>query len=248
MPFRSLDPTTAVAAPAVLSGAPLVSVGDTLVSMQNELVLEFGSRSDVDVTRITKWINWAYRALSGMLQIQELKASLAIVGVVDQPFYLLPRQVRAIRNVSVRDSTRYAKGGINLILSNEEEYKRQADNAAIKPYLAPQNYFRYGRMLVVYPDFVSVQTLDVDYWVRPDPLVNSTDSPLLPEEFHEPLLLFARQKGWRSLQEFKKSAIAGNDFVSTLRPLIDSKSEEEENAPSGLTVARKASDLTRARR
>jgi hypothetical protein len=248
MPFRSLDPSTAAAAPVITSGAPLASVGETLTTLQNELVLEFGSRGDVDLPRITKWINWAYRGLCGMLTLQELKASLVINGVVDQPFYLLPRQVRAIRNVSLRDSTHYYKGGINLTLSNEEEYKRQPDNTATRPYFAPKKYFRYNRMLVVWPDFVSVLTMDVDFWIRPDPLVNPTDSPILPEEFHEPLLLYTRQKGWRSLQEFKKAATAGNDFISVLRPLRNTDGEEQENAPAGLTVARKASDLTRTRR
>lgn len=248
MPFRALDPTTAAAAPVVTFGAPLTSSGETLASLRAELLLELGSRGDTDTTRLNKWINWGYRNLCGMLKLQELKASFQINGVVGQPFYLLPRQVRSIRNISVRNSVYYMKGGINLLLSNEEEYKRQADNAAFVPPVAPLNYFRYNRMLVVYPDFISVLTLDLEVWIRPDNLVNDTDSPILPEEFHEPLLLHARYKGFRSLRLYKEASSAQNDFVATLRPLIDTDGEEEENSPRGLTVARKASDLTSVRR
>ncbi len=249
MPFRALDPTTAQAAPVITSGAPLVSVGETLSSMRSELLLELGSRADVDTTRLNKWINWGYRNLCGMLKLQELKFSFSINLIVGQPFYALPVQVRSVRNVSVEDATRYpTTGGVNLLMSNEEEYKRQPNNAAVKPYLSPQNWFRYGRMLVVFPDPVYVLPIDIDAWLRPDKLVLDADSPVIPEEFHEPLILHARRRAWRSLQEFSKANIAANDFLEALRPLIDTDGEEEENNPRGLTVVRKASDLTSVRR
>jgi hypothetical protein len=248
VPFRALDSSVAAAAPATTAGAPLVSVGETLGSLRAELIIELGSRNDVDAPRVDKWINWAYKNLAGMLKLQELKGSLVVNLVVDQPFYLLPIQVRSIRQLSVRDSTRYYKGGVNLIESNEDEYRRQADNATYKPYLSPLNWFRYKRMLVFFPDPVAVLPVDVDFWVRPDDLVGDTDSPLLPPEFHEPLLLHARHRAWRSLRNYVEAKQAANDFLQALRPLIDTDAEEAAEAPHGLTVVRRASDLHAVRR
>lgn len=248
MPFRALDPTTAVAAPVTTLGAPLTSVGETLSSLRSELFLQLGSRADTDNPRLNKWLNWAYRNLAGMLKLGELKGSLRIDLVVDQPFYKVPIQVRSVINLSVRDSTRYYKGGINLLKSDEYEYRRYADNAATKPYLSPLNWFRFGRMLVVFPDPVYVLPVDMEFWIRPDDMVADTDSPILPPEFHEPLLLHARHRAFRSLRLYTEAKEAENDFLVALRPLIDNDAEEEAEAPRGLTVARKASDLTRVRR
>lgn len=247
MPYRALDPSTAATAPVTTAGAPLVSVGETLFSLRSELLLEIGSRSDVDPTRLNKWINWAYRNLAGMLKVGEMKRSMVFNTVAGQPFYLLPVQVRSIRAISVEDSTNFYRGGTKLTLSDEDEYKRQPDSA--RTYnKGPRKYFRYNRMVVVYPDPVAVQPLDMEFWVRPDDLTDDTHSPILPIEFHEPLLLHSRHRAWRSLQEFQKANLAANDFLQVLRPLIDTDAEEAGEAPRGLTVARKASDLTRARR
>jgi hypothetical protein len=243
MPFRLLDPTTAAAAPVITAGAPLVSVGETLASFRAELLLELSSRSDVDTTRLNKWINWAYRSTAAMLKISELKAAFRINLAVGQPFYMMPIQLRSIEQLSMPDLADYYKGGSKLTPSNVDEYRRQPDLAGV-----PQNYFRFGRMLVVYPDPNAVLPLDFEYLLRPDDLVLDTHSPLLPQEFHEPILLYARHKAWRSVRNYGEAAIAKNDFLAELRPLINTDGEEAQQAPSGLTVARRASDLTRSRR
>lgn len=248
MPFRALDPSTAAAAPVSTAGAPLTSIGDTLASIRAELQLDLGGSGDLDVPRMNKWINWAYRNLAAMLKLKELEGSLVINLVVDQPFYNVPIQVRSIRQLSVRDSTRYAKGGINLHESDVYEYRRQPDNAYFKPYESPLNWFRFGRMLVFFPDAVYVLPVDVEFWIRPDDLVDDTDSPILPPEFHEPLQLLALHRGFRARRLRAEAKEAYNDFLTALRPIIDTDGEEESEAPRGLTVARKASDLNRVRR
>lgn len=247
MPFRALDPATAVAAPVTLIAAPNVSVGETLSSLRDELTLELSTRGDVDPTRINKWINWGYQNVAGMLKINELKRNLVIVTVAGQPFYMLPIQVRSIMYASVRDSGNFIRGGIELLPSNEGEYRRQSDSSTIYNR-GPRNYFRYGRMLVVYPDPITVQSVDLDVYIRPDDLVADTDSPLLPKEFHEALLLSAKHRAWRSLRNYQEANLAANDMLTVLRPLIDTDAEEADNVSRGLTVARKASDLTRSRR
>lgn len=249
MPFRLLDPSTAVAAPVVTFGAPLTSVGETLGSLRAELLLQLSSRSDVDTPRLNRWINWAYRSLAGMLKLNELKASMTFATVSGQPFYMLPVQVRSVKGISIKlpGSASY-KGGVNLTMMTEDEYYREPDLPASATTSWPTSYFRFGRMLVVWPDPAAVYSLYHRVVIRPDDLVNDTDSPILPKEFHEPLLLYARYKAWRSLRNLPEANLAKNDFISELRPLIDTDAEETEEQPRGLTVARRASDLTRSRR
>jgi hypothetical protein len=243
VPFRLLDPSIAAAAPVVTAGTPLTSVGETLLSLRSELLLQLSSRTDADATRINRWINWAYRNLAAMLKLSELKASMQLNLAVGQPFYLLPVQVRSIQAVSMADAIDYANKGIKLFLSNEDEYRRQSDRSG-----TPQNYFRFGRMLVVYPDPDTLFPIYLEFLIRPKDLVADTDSPILPQEFHESLLLYARHKAWRSLRNYQEASLAKNDFLTELRPLIDTDGEEAQQAPSGLTVARSANDLTRSRR
>lgn len=247
MPFRLLDPTTAAPAPVVTAGAPLISVGDTLAAIRSEMLLELSSRSDVDTARLNKWINWGYRSLCAMLTPTELKGAFSILTVASQPFYLLPVQVRSIKLISIRTASIRA-GGVELIPMDEDEYIRQPDLPTSVSTSWPTKYFRYGRMLVLWPDPRAVYTLDINYMIRPDDMTADNHSPLLPVEFHEPLLFHAKAKAWRSLRNYQEANIASNDFLAALRPLIDTDGEEKQQQPRGLTVARRVSDLTRSRR
>ena len=242
MPYAVLDPSTAAASPTTTAGAPLTSVGETLASIKAELLLQLGNRDDLTASRQNMWINWAYRNVCGMLTLKELFGSLPIAIVASQPFYSIPVQVAWVKRFGVIDTVDYGiAGGREFEMIDEASYRILPDFTD-----EPSRYFRHRRMLVVWPTPLNNRTAPLDFRVRPDDLVNGTDSPLLPIEFHEPILLSARYRALRSLLNWKDAAVAQNDFVSCIKPLLNTDAEESVGQFSVVAPKRSKTSLFRA--
>lgn len=245
MPFRALTTATAQAAPVTLLGAPLVDVGETLLSLRDELNLDLGDRDDVDTTRLNRWINKAYRHLAASLDIQELHGSLIINTVVDQPFYLLPKQVHWITDLAISDEDNYpSEEGRQLSLIDRIGYRR----LPVHDSGTPTKFFRFNKMLVIYPDPDDVYPLALDFKIRPDDMTADNHSPLLPVEWHEPLGLRAHRVALRSLRLHREGAVAQNNYVEAIRPMLDAEAEERTSMEAHVSPAREVRDTYRNRR
>lgn len=243
MPFTVLDESTAAAAFVTTQGAPLVSSGETLLSLREELLLELGSRDDVTPARLDKWINWAYRNVSGMFALKESFGSAEVSVVADQPFYLVPKQVAWVKRLQVSDNETYGLAeGRRLLMIDEARYR----NLPVKEG-EPTKFFRWRRMLVLWPTPENARTLSLDFKVRFDDLVNDTDSPILPQEFHEPILLSAKHRALRALNSTAAAQLAYNDFLVAIRPLQNTDAEETLGEDGNVFPARHESDLYRSR-
>lgn len=244
MPYIVLDESLAETAESVTIGAPLTSVGMTFADFKTELAAELGSRTDVTTasTRLALWINWAYRNVAAMLTIKELQGSFAQPVIDDQPFYALPVQVAWIRRVSVIDDTNFLAGGRELEMIDESAYRLLADLDD-----EPTRYFRYRRMLVLWGTPDTSYDLSIDCRIRPDSLVDATDSPLLPEEFHESILLYSRYRAFRSLRLYSEATVALNDALAVLRPLLNTDAEEMDGAIQQVQPVRSKSQLFQGR-
>lgn len=251
MPYQRLDPTTAAAAPAVTLGAPLSNQEETLGSLREELSLLMGQRDDVTPDRFDRWINDAYRTLASMLDIEELDVSFSFSTVADQPFYLLPPELSVPRRVSLIDTVNFLEGGQELELSDESEYRKLADSTlyltSISGLGIPLKWFRYGTMLVIWPTPVGVNTIAVDGKVRPRKMVLDTDSPILPAEWNEVLLLCAKSKTFRGIQEFENATLAWNDYLDELRSRSNTKAETATRTHGGLVPVHSNRNLRRRR-
>lgn len=241
MPYLVLDPSIAAAAPVVTAGNPLTSTGETLLSLRNELRLMLGNRGDIPQTRYDLWLNQAYIDVATSLDIDVLRSSYGFTTVADQPFYMLPAAVFSTRGASLINTVLYPEtGGKPLEKSNLDEFR-----AAKYVRDVPRSYFREGKMLVLWPVPDQAYTIAVDYVVRPSYMVNPTDSPILPLEFHEVILQAARQKGFAALLEFDKSVVANNDFVDLVRRKEDSGASEDNGRVIGSSVPHRRRSIFR---
>lgn len=239
MPYIAFDPATAAAAPASTLGAPLTSIGWTFADYQVRLLEELGNTADATLVRRKLWINDAYKHLLGLLKMQEMKGTIEQATVAAQPLYLVPSNVRSVLRVGVIDDETYTtQGGRKLTLIDEHSYRMLPDTDA-----EPVSYFRYGRMLVLYPTPDDVRTMIWEVVARPASLVDDTDSPIVPEEFHEAILLRAKHVGFRALRRYTDAAAAQNDFVSTIRFLRDAEADEEEDKQASVIPIRSARQL-----
>jgi hypothetical protein len=243
MPYRLLSEAAAAAENPTNSGVPLTSVGKTLIEFTDELLVDLANRSDADLTFRKACVNWAYRFMVASLNLKECFGSSEIFLTVDQPFYLLPPQVAALRRVAVLDEDTYAQGGRPLLPIDEDIYYRLPDWDD-----EPTHQFRWRRMLVVYPDPITVRTVVTTFRIRPDDLVADTDSPILPPEFHEAMQDLALSRALRKKREWQSAAAAKAAYKDDLSTLIDTDGEEQGQLVSGVSFIENPLDLLRISR
>lgn len=243
MPYKVLDPTQAAAAPVTTVGAPLVSTGETLASIQTELLLRLGSRTDISTPRLSAWINKGYRNVAGMLTLKELEGSIGLSLVAAQPFYALPLCVSFIKRLGVQDSVHYnVWQGRELGMIDQARYRNLPEETN-----PPTAYFRQARMVVIWPTPDTAYTAPLDFKVRPNDLVNATDSPLLPTEFHHAIILQAHVVALGALLNWTDQAKVRNEFVTEIKPLLNTDAEESsgQNAVVSPTYMKKSLFRTR---
>ena len=242
MPYLVLDPTTAATAPTTVIGAPLTSYGKTLDSMSSELLARLGGRADIDASRITGWINDAYTSLAANLTIEELKSSIALPLVVDQPLYLLPECILTTISVANIDTTDFPTYG-----GNELE-KKDLDWFLKEPMWSgyPTSFFKQGQMLVIYPTPDDTYGLAVNFWIRPADLVATTDSPIFGREWHEAVLLGARYRAHSALLEWDMAQLAENEFINFVRRMPDKTAQEKTGQVGRVRIIRRLSQLQRS--
>jgi hypothetical protein len=244
MPYIVLDPGAAEAAPVVTRGAPLTNVGETLASLRGELRKMLGGGNVADTPRLNLWINFAYQDIASSLEIDEMKSAYGFVTVAAQAMYRVPAVVGSTRSAALIDAVNNpVYGGRPLTKSDVDDYQREENRTD-----PPQKYFREAGILVLYPTPDKAYTVAVNFWIRPENLVNETDSPILAYEWHEAILLNARAKGFSALLEFDKAMAAQNDFINLVRRKTDRDQREDEGRIVLSSVPRRRSDLIRNRR
>ena len=223
-------------------GQPLTSKGKTLSSIRERLVFELGHRTDVAQERWNEWINDAYIDMCASMDIAELKDSINIDTVPSVEFLALPDGLFTIRGVSVQEGPSLSEG-YGLIKMDVDMYR--------KSYLrtgAPTHYVREKDLLVLYPTPTGVYLITVDITIQPMPLVNDTDSPILPLALHEPLFYLAKQKSAEGLGMMSDAQIAGSKAGSLINRKRNPEAVERQNMPAGFRPAFSEQDLIRRER
>jgi hypothetical protein len=230
VPFLIIDPAVAEDAPDTTIGEPKTSTGDTLASMRLWLMRALLNRDDLSDDEYDLWINDGYLDVCTSVDLDELKGSLSIVTVADQPFYNLPYVVSSTQGASIIDTSLYG-GGTPLSKADKAWYREQ-DNKSGRP----ETYFREGEVLVLFPTPDKAYTVALDFRIRPLPLTDDTDSPILGQEWHRPIRLSARQKAFDDLQEFDKALPAENSFINSVRRRNNRESSEDEGRVIGSSI------------
>lgn len=230
MPFLVISSVGAAAAPATTLGEPKTSTGDTLASMRAWLKRALLNRSDIDDDEYDLWINDGYLDVCTSVDLDELKGSLAITTVAGQALYALPYVVSSTQGAGLIDTTLY--GGGTPLSKGDKSWYREQDNKSGRP----ETYFREGDVLVLYPTPDKAYTISLDFRIRPLPLSEETDSPILGQEWHRPIRLSARQKAFDDLQEFDKAMPAENSFVNSVRRRNNREASEDENRVIGSSI------------
>lgn len=227
MPFTILDPATAEPAPVLTVGAPLEEVGETLASMEQELYYQLGGRDDIDPARLRRFINWGYVDLAASLKIDELQSSYGLTTVPDQPLYIAPPQIFSTSEFALVDPS-HARGGWPLGKTDRSAYRKAEARTDV-----PEYFFRQGRLFVLWPTPNEEWPISVDFWIRPDFMTADNHSPLLGIEWHEILVLVAKEKAFDALMEPTLALNARNLWLSIVRRRRDPAADENDGKMAG---------------
>lgn len=237
MPYGPIS--GAAAAPGIVLGAPLVSVGETRALMIQKLVGMLGGRDDLDKIKLGDWVNEAYIDIATGFDFPETDAMLGISLVSGQPFYNLPEGIDYTKAAVMPDTTGF-RGGRSLIKIDLDVYRTLPESSLYGfgfCYNLPDFYFVYGNVLVVYPTPVSAVTLTLDVSIIPQPLVRESDSPILTREWHRGIRLKAKQMILADNKSMQESMLAENEFVKFVQARGNRRALEKTNRLATAYVA-----------
>lgn len=230
MPFLVIDPLSAAPAPVTTIGEPKTATGDTLASMRLWLQRALQGRDDLTEEELDLWINDSYLDICTSIDLDEMKGSLALTTIAGQPLYLLPYSVSSTQNAALID-TSMTTGGQPLAKADRAWYREQQNKSG-----RPEAFFREGDVLVLYPTPDKAYTVSLDFRIRPLPLIEDNDSPIVGHEWHRPIRLGARQKAFDDLQEFDKALPAENSLVNSVRRRNNREAAEDERRVIGSSI------------
>ena len=248
MPYTVLDRTIAESAEATTLGDPLsVSNGMSYQDLVDELDAQLLSRSDISPIRHLLFVNQAITDIASSLKLDELSASITIPVVITQPFYLLPPDIFSIRLVSILETLATSSSeGRPLEMIDIGAYRSRPEEEGLI-----REWFRWSDMLVAWPtpDYAGA-SLGVDFRIRPQAGegVLSSIWPILPYEWHEAIIVLAKQKALQAVRDFGAAQTAQNEYVNIVRRRADPASQDQDMKPVRSSVPRSTSQLRKKRK
>lgn len=234
MPNIALDPSLAAVIPDPVSNPanPLSGIanGITLGQARSEIIAMLKGRTDIEPERIDFWLNRAYvDVATSIARMDELKVSIEFDTVSDQPLYLLPEWTVITLAVSRLDSDTQPRLVPMRKIDLTAYRSRRVIEAEDAEGNEPMEFFRYNRILVLYPTPFAAHEIYLDMRIEPNPLTDDSHQPILRPEWHEAWLTLARKKILSALTEFEASIAVGNELTTHLRMRQDNEANEEEN-------------------
>ncbi len=199
-----------------------------LGEIDDELRLLLGNRTDVDATRRYLWINNAQRELAYAFPYFQNADKVTTAMVVAQSEYALPSNCVAI--YSIRDVT--------LKRKITRSSFRKFDNIDALQSGNPTHYCRFGNWFELTPVPSAANSMLLRFGKSIVAMTNRSDTPTLPDPWHEVVLLGAEVRGWRALRMLDQMAIVKNEYLQLLRSREPEWEQEESDEEWGIEVVR----------
>ncbi len=150
----------------------------TLDQMITDLQTRIGSTPEVESSKLKTWINQGYLAFASAYDFTWLEQLANASTVADQSRYSLPSDCKRVVELKIDDDRYY-------YVPYEQRDLRDSS----------EEYFTIiGTEFIINPTPTTTGSSDIEmvYIKRPEKLVDGSDEPdLLPEAFHEALVIYA---------------------------------------------------------
>jgi hypothetical protein len=177
----------------------------TLIDIRTEVFLNSEFDPTIYLSAVNGYINRGLRSISHKIDFYSEESSYAIPTVAGTGTYAWPSdlgRIRYLRNVD--DATTLL--AVRL---------REVDESPISTG-KPFKYATDASSLALYPTPDGVYNLSLRYWALPPLLVNDTDVPAIPEDYHDLLIFYALQRLYAKVEDVEMSSYWAQQWASGL--------------------------------
>jgi len=197
-----------------------------LGQIDDELVALLGNRTDLTSSRRYLWINNAQKELAYAFPYFQNADKATATMVVAQSEYALPDNCVAI--YSLRDTTLKRKISRSSF--------RKFDNIDALQSGDPTHYIRFQDHFELTPVPSRTNGMLLRYGKTILDMTNTSDTPTLPDPWHEVILLGAEFRGLKALKQFDQMAVIKNEYLQLLRSREPEWEQEESDEEWGIEV------------
>ena len=182
-----------------------------------------------DVNYYGIWVNMAYKqicaahkmpGLNKIFRIPELETSSSATTVIHVAYVSTPGDCIAVRTVF--DETNDTK----LTFIPTSTYFAYNDRATTASEGKPSEWARAGSKIYLHSTPDAAYTLTVHYKKRPLDM-SGTDTTIIGDEWNEPIVILASQKGFIWQGAFDKAKAAREEFIEIVAGLIGAYDAQE---------------------
>lgn len=213
-------------------------MGDlTLEQMRDAARYALSEKRDLTSTQLDRWLNWSYFhvAMPSVHRHQENRATHTYQLSEDVVEYDLSSSTLGKQNIGIFDLTYFADTNTNVDTRRRRlegpVNVRRLDERSF-PAGEPTRYARYGNTLILDNRPTSAMAnhrLRLRYWHQPVKLVSGSDTTIFPALWDEVIVLGARWRGWRELNQPDRAEIAKRDFSEMVNEIQETVRVDSED-------------------
>ncbi len=207
-----------------------------LAVLRTELRIHLGYESDgtddLSDDNADLLLNRAFWELLNKFNFREEECSIEFTVDEDEDFISLPTLFESMRKLSILNSD--TNKWTPLVRADIQEFERVAnDDDSAKG--APENYFREGSGIRLYskagggPD--ATYTLRIKYRVTLADLASGNTTLVLPEVWHELVLMGGHWRGLLRLRDYESAREVKNQQVAMINSTVPVEAKEEVDSP-----------------
>ena len=196
-----------------------------LIQLKDELRAHLGvDDNDLPDADADLLLNRAYWELLDKFPFREKEVSGTFQTVVGTAIYGMPSPFEALRQLSIEDLETGQHTPLKRMTVYEYE-KLFVNQTTLQS--KPWGYVRESCSAKLYPTPDQIYTLTIKYWTTLADLVNDTDTPPIPQVWHEIILYGGLWRGYVRLGDLSRSAQIEAKQATLINTITPTEGKEE---------------------
>lgn len=203
-----------------------------LHGMRDKLRIRIGNPTTTDVSdlRLSDVINRAYDDIAARYKFHRVRKICLFDTVVGQARYGIPADCFAV--LRVRDNT----NGKRLDKIGDTKFSDRTDTVALTTNGRPRRYIRQRDWITLDPPPDDVYQIELFYKSKPADLVADSDTPVIPEQWHEGIIRLARFYYWDDIGDLPKAESASGIFDKWVAEMPTEFDDEAQAIDTGVGI------------